>query len=128
MNNGDSAPLVVHEISKSYGARSALRGVSFCVQRASCVGLLGPNGAGKTTAIKICMGASRADAGRVSVLGLPLPNNALAARAQVGVVPQSNILDPDFNCTENLAVYARYFGIDQKPPINESRHCWNLPA
>ena len=45
------------------------------------------------------------------MFGLPLPQQALAVRRRCGVVPQLDSLDPDFTVSENLEVYARYFGI-----------------
>ena len=78
---------------------------------ASAFGLLGPNGAGKTTTLRMCLGLSAPDAGRIELLGLPVPQAAREARLRVGVVPQIDNLDPDFSVEENLLVYGRYFGL-----------------
>lgn len=107
-------PLVVNALHKSYGALNAIKDVSFSVDTGSCVGLLGPNGAGKTTVLQICLGLVTADKGSVRVFDMDMPSKALAARQRLGVVPQNNILDPDFNCIENLLVFGRYFGLDKK--------------
>ena len=101
-------------VHKSYGQRQALAGVDLQVAAGECVGMLGPNGAGKTTFLRICLGTVAADRGEVRAFGLRLPGQALAARARIGVVPQDSWLDPDFNCLDNLLVYASYFGIDGK--------------
>jgi ABC-type multidrug transport system ATPase subunit len=50
----------------------------------------------------------------VTLAGLPVPQQAREARYRVGVVPQFDNLDPDFTVTENLVVYARYFGIGER--------------
>ena len=112
-----AAALAVTDLRKSYNGKTAVDGVSFSARRGQCAGLLGPNGAGKTTTLRVCLGATKQDSGGVQVLGFPMPQQALAARKRVGVVPQKDSLDPDFNCAENLEMFARYFGI----PKQESR-------
>ena len=57
----------IHELTKSYGAVEALRGISCRVKEGEIVGLLGPNGAGKTTAIKILTGYLQPGGGSVQV-------------------------------------------------------------
>ena len=106
-----SAVLTATGICKSYGSRQVLAGIDLQVAAGECVGLLGPNGAGKTTFLRICLGTIAADAGSVNVFGHQLPQAALRARAQIGVVPQDSWLDSDFNCLDNLLIYASYFGI-----------------
>jgi lipooligosaccharide transport system ATP-binding protein len=49
--------------------------------------------------------------GQIELAGLPVPQAAREARYRVGVVPQFDNLDPDFTVTENLVIFARYFGI-----------------
>jgi lipooligosaccharide transport system ATP-binding protein len=103
--------LAVRELRKSFAGVPAVRGVSFEVPAGECFGLLGPNGAGKTTTLRCCLGLTAPDDGRVELAGLPVPQAAREARYRVGVVPQFDNLDPDFTVTENLVVFARYFGI-----------------
>ena len=95
--------LEVHALRKSFGALEVVRGVDLGVASGECFGLLGPNGAGKTTTLRLCLGLIAPDAGDIELLGEP--------RARVGVVPQSDNLDPDFTVAENLLVYGRYFGL-----------------
>ena len=74
--------------------------------------MIGPNGAGKTTTIRMCLGLTVARRRRASTrCGLSMPRDALAIKAQLGVVSQFDTLDPDFSCAENLLVYGRYFGM-----------------
>ena len=103
--------LAVAGLRKSYGAQEVVSGVGFEVESGECFGLLGPNGAGKTTTLKLCLGLIEPDAGSIELLGRPVPREAREARAQVGVVPQFDNLDPDFTVAENLVVYGRYFGL-----------------
>ena len=104
-------PLAARGLRKSYGGTEVVCGVDFAVEAGECYGLLGPNGAGKTTTLKLCLGLIEPDAGAIELLGQPVPRRAREARAQVGVVPQFDNLDPDFSVEENLIVYGRYFGI-----------------
>jgi lipooligosaccharide transport system ATP-binding protein len=98
-------------LRKSYESREVVGGVDLEVAPGECFGLLGPNGAGKTTTLKLCLGLTDPDAGDIRLLGEPVPERAREARAQVGVVPQFDNLDPDFSVAENLLVYSRYFGL-----------------
>jgi lipooligosaccharide transport system ATP-binding protein len=61
------------------------------------------------------LGLVRPDAGRISVLGRDVASHARAIRARIGVVPQMDALDPDFTVTENLKIFAKYFGADHRP-------------
>jgi lipooligosaccharide transport system ATP-binding protein len=103
--------LEVSGLRKSYGTQEVVCGINVEVMPGECYGLLGPNGAGKTTTLRLCLGLIDADAGAIKLLGRSVPREAREARAQVGVVPQSDNLDPDFTVAENLVVYGRYFGL-----------------
>lgn len=109
--------LEVQHLVKTYAGRHVVDDVSFSVARGECFGLLGPNGAGKTTTLRCCLGLIAPDGGSIRLGDLPVPQAAREARYRVGVVPQYDNLDPDFTVTENLVVYARYFGI----PAREAR-------
>ena len=98
-------------LSKRYGATTVVDDLSFDIAPGECLGVIGPNGAGKTTTIRMCLGLSVPDAGTIEALGGQMPRDALAIKAQLGVVSQMDTLDPDFNCAENLLVYGRYFGM-----------------
>ncbi len=106
--------LQADNISKTYGERLVLDKLSLQLKQGECLGLLGPNGAGKTTSLRSLLGLVQSDSGSISIMGHPIPEEALLARAATGVVPQMNALDPDFNCEENLLIFARYFGIAAK--------------
>ena len=103
--------LEVRGLRKSYAGAEVVCGVDLEVAPGECFGLLGPNGAGKTTTLRLCLGLSDPDAGEIQLLGHAVPERAREARAQVGVVPQFDNLDPDFSVAENLTVYGRYFGL-----------------
>jgi len=115
-----SAPAPLFEVchlSKRYGNTTVVDDLSFEIAAGECLGVIGPNGAGKTTSIRMCLGLTVPGAGHISYFeqpGLPalqMPRDALAIKAQLGVVSQLDTLDPDFSCAENLLVYGRYFGM-----------------
>ncbi|MGI9134020.1 MAG: ATP-binding cassette domain-containing protein [Rhodoferax sp.] len=101
----------VAHLSKRYEQTTVVDNLSFQIAAGECLGVIGPNGAGKTTTIRMCLGQSTPDAGSIHALGLQMPRDALAIKAQIGVVSQIDTLDPDFTCAENLLVYGRYFGM-----------------
>jgi lipooligosaccharide transport system ATP-binding protein len=101
----------VHGLCKRYGDVTVVSDMSFDIAPGECLGVIGPNGAGKTTTIRMCLGLTVPNAGSVTAFGLQMPQDALAIKAQLGVVSQMDTLDPDFSCAENLLVYGRYFGM-----------------
>jgi lipooligosaccharide transport system ATP-binding protein len=105
-----AAVLRVRGLVKSFGTYRAVDGLDFAVRQGECFGLLGPNGAGKSTSLKLALGLIEPDGGTIELLGLPVPSQAREARLRVGVVPQTDALDPDFTVAENLTVFGRYFG------------------
>ena len=100
-------------LHKRYGGTTVVDDLSFEIAPGECLGVIGPNGAGKTTTIRMCLGLTAPDGGEISALGLQMPRDALAIKAQLGVVSQFDTLDPDFSCAENLVVYGRYFGFSK---------------
>jgi lipooligosaccharide transport system ATP-binding protein len=103
--------LTLESVHKSYGANHVVRGIDLQLRAGECYGLLGPNGAGKTTTLRLALGLTEPDSGRIELLGEPIPQRAREARLKLGVVPQLDNLDPDFTVRENLLVYGRYFGL-----------------
>jgi ABC-2 type transport system ATP-binding protein len=78
--------IVVERLVKRYGARVAVRGVSFTVKAGEIVGLLGPNGSGKSTILRILTGYLRSSSGSVHIGGVDVADQA--ARNYVGYVPE----------------------------------------
>ncbi|MGJ7493046.1 ATP-binding cassette domain-containing protein [Variovorax sp. ZT4R33] len=115
MRSVSTGPLfLVRDLRKCYGATTVVDDLSFDIGEGECLGVIGPNGAGKTTTIRMCLGLTAPDGGAITYRGngsdLQMPRDALAIKAQLGVVTQFDTLDPDFSCAENLMVYGRYFG------------------
>lgn len=101
----------VDHLSKRYGDTEVVKDLSFSIAPGECLGVIGPNGAGKTTTVRMCLGHTVPDGGSIIAMGLRMPRDAMAIKAQLGVVTQFDTLDPDFSCEENLLVYGRYFGM-----------------
>ncbi|MEN9888149.1 MAG: Daunorubicin/doxorubicin resistance ATP-binding protein DrrA [Pseudomonadota bacterium] len=107
--------LSVNHLVKRYGETTVVNDLSFEIAPGECLGVIGPNGAGKTTTIRMCLGLAEPDGGQVGYFnGLEMPRDALAIKAQLGVVAQMDTLDPDFTAAENLLVFGRYFGLQDR--------------
>jgi ABC-2 type transport system ATP-binding protein len=114
-----SVALDVDRISKSYGNVQALSGVSFTVAAGEIVGLLGPNGAGKSTSMKVALGILPPDAGEVRVFGRKVQDDPIAAKRQIGYVPETPQLYEYLTGAEYLDFIADMYGMD--PAAREGR-------
>ena len=94
-----------------YGDRVAVDGVSFAIAPGEVLGLLGPNGAGKSTTIKMLIGLLRPQAGSIEILGMAMPQQRTAIQSRIGVVFEEKNLYPTLSGRENLAFFARLFGL-----------------
>jgi ABC-type multidrug transport system ATPase subunit len=107
----DRVALRAEGLGYAYGDRLAVDDVSFTIERGEVLGLLGPNGAGKSTVIKMLTGQLTPDRGRIEVLGMPMPAQRTAVQARVGVCFEEKNLYPTLSGRENLAFFARLFGL-----------------
>ncbi len=101
----------VSELRYSYGARTAIDGVSFAIARGEIFGLLGPNGGGKTTLFKILSTLAAPQQGAARILGYDLRRDTIALRRRIGVVFQHPSVDGKLTVAENLAHHGRLYGI-----------------
>jgi ABC-2 type transport system ATP-binding protein len=98
VTSATGSPLLsVHAVTKRYGEREALRGVSFDAHPGEMVAVIGPNGAGKTTLLSIVAGVQRQTAGGVRI----------ASVGAIGWVPQQPALYSRLSVAENLELFAR---------------------
>ena len=105
------AAIIARELTKRYGELEAVRGVSFEVGSGEIVGFLGPNGAGKTTTVRMLSCFLPPTSGTASIHGLDVRERPRDVKRLLGVCPQEDNLDPDFDVLKNLLVYGRYFGL-----------------
>ena len=103
--------VVARDLVKRYEDLTAVDRISFDINQGEIFGFLGPNGAGKSTAIRMIQCVSPVTSGKLEVLGMDVRERPREIKARLGVAPQDNNLDPDFNVIQNLTSYARYFGI-----------------
>jgi ABC-2 type transport system ATP-binding protein len=106
------APMLdIRQLSKRYGQRAALDGLTLSLPAGCFAALLGPNGAGKSTLFQLLTGLFVADAGEVSVAGHSLRSEAVVALRHIGVVFQQMSLDLDLSVERNLRFHADLHGL-----------------
>ena len=96
------AEVVLADVTKAFGATTALDAVSLTVPNGAFVVLLGPTGAGKTTTLRLISGLDRPDAGEIFIGGRPMAGRTPAQR-NVAMVFQQYSLYPHMTVRENLA-------------------------
>ena len=102
--------LTADQLSKYYGQRHALDGVSFRIETGEVIGFVGPNGAGKTTVLKILSGALAASSGRILLNGVDDDATPETLRARVGFLPDRPPLYNEMTVTAMLTFAARLNG------------------
>lgn len=103
-------------LTKWYGDRRGVEGVSLSVAEGSLFGFLGPNGAGKTTTIRVLLGLLRPGAGSARVFGLDCWRRSAQIKAEVGYVPGDLRLYPWLNGAGALRLVGRVRGRDLGGP------------
>jgi ABC-2 type transport system ATP-binding protein len=92
----------VENLTKRYAGHTAIKDLSFEVEKGEIVGFLGPNGAGKTTTMRILASFMPPTAGRASIAGFDVFEQSLQARAHLGYMPENVPLYNDMRVTEYL--------------------------
>jgi ABC-2 type transport system ATP-binding protein len=103
--------LEVHDLVKVFGRARAVDGVSFTIPKGRIVGLLGPNGAGKTTTIHMLLGLITPTSGRIVYFGQEFPRHRAACLQRINFASSFNTLQGRISVAENLAVFARLYGV-----------------
>ena len=111
--DGDVA-IDVQGLTKRYGARTVVDGLTMQVRRGEIYGFLGPNGSGKTTSIRMMCGLLTPDAGSGRTLGLDVVREAGAIKKRVGYMTQRFGLYEDLTIRENLDFIARVYGVEPR--------------
>jgi ABC-2 type transport system ATP-binding protein len=79
----------IENLVKSFGAKRAVDGVSFAVERGEVLGFLGPNGAGKSTTMRMITGFMPPSAGKVTIGGHDVAESPIEAKRLIGYLPES---------------------------------------
>jgi ABC-2 type transport system ATP-binding protein len=114
----------LHDVTKTYGKITALRGLSVEAPEGA-IGLLGPNGAGKTTLIRALLGLIAIDAGSGEVLGLDLRRRRLDIRQAVGFVPEDECLFPGMAGVDSVAYAGQLCGMPRSSALQRAHEVLN---
>ena len=108
------ATLRTDHLTKSYGGRTVVRGVSLEVSSGEIVGLLGPNGAGKTTTFYLAVGLTTPDSGRVELDGHDITDDPMYIRARkgIGYLPQEPSIFRGLTVEQNIMAILETMGLD----------------
>jgi ABC-2 type transport system ATP-binding protein len=109
-----SAALAVSSLSKSYGGKKAVDGISFEVRHGELYALLGPNGAGKTTTLRMIAGLLSADAGEIGVFGVDARTDPISAKRLIAWLPDEPLLYDKLTVWEYLEFVAGLWGVNSK--------------
>jgi ABC-2 type transport system ATP-binding protein len=101
----------VEGLSKRFGSRQAVDGLSLCARAGEIYGFLGPNGAGKTTTIRMLLGILAPDAGAIRICSRRVRRSDRAGRMLVGAVSEVQHLYNDMTCRGYLRFFADLYGV-----------------
>ncbi len=118
--------IAVSQLSKVYGGKAAVDGLTLIVPRGSFFGFLGPNGAGKTTTIRMLMGLAPPTSGEISILGFSLPGGAIEIKKRIGLVPDESLLFDHLTGAEYIEFVARMYSIPRATARERARELLEL--
>ena len=104
----------VSGVTKKFGRVTAVRDLSFRVEKGEVLGFLGPNGAGKTTTMRILTGFIPPTAGTATVSGCDVLKEPLKAKSRVGYLPENPPIYPEMSVRNYLDFVARIKGVEPK--------------
>jgi ABC-2 type transport system ATP-binding protein len=104
----------VESLTKRYGARTAVDGVSFRVGKGEIVGFLGPNGAGKSTTLRMLTGFLAPTGGGIRIDGIDALERPIEAKRRIGYMPEACPLYPEMRVREYLSYRAELKGVGRR--------------
>lgn len=113
----------VENLSRQYGAKKALDGLSFTAENGSVLGFIGPNGAGKSTAMRMICGIMPPGSGRVEVSGISIAEHPREAKEKLGYLPENAPLYAGMNVLAFLRYCGKMHGLSGEKltsAVNES--------
>ena len=120
----DESVVEVRDLDRRFGKFVAVDHATFNVKRGEIFGLLGPNGAGKTTTFRMLCGLLPPSGGTLTVAGVDVRRASAAARQHLGYVAQKFSLYGQLSVGENLAFFARAYGL--RGERKRARIAWAL--
>ena len=114
----------VHNLHRSYAGTLAVQNLSFELKQGDILGFLGPNGAGKSTTMQMLAGVLAPSAGRILINGVDLLDQPIAAKKQIGYLPEVPPLYDELNVDEYLIYAAKLRGMKSnaiKPALDEAK-------
>ena len=108
---GATAAIELDGLTRRYGERVALDGLTLSLEPGRTLVVFGPNGAGKSTLLRVLATLLRPHAGTARVLGRELPREDWAVRGKVGLLSHDPLLYRDLSARENLEYHARLHGV-----------------
>ncbi len=106
--------IVIEKLTKCFGKFEAVRDLSLAVRSGEVFGFLGPNGAGKTTTMKIMVGLMRPTSGRVTIGGLDVGREPIAAKRLIGYIPDRPFLYEKLSGREFLLFVAGLYATERR--------------
>ena len=111
-NNTEGNVVETQELTKKFGDRNAVEGLTMYVPRGSIFGFIGPSGCGKTTTVRLFTGVYAPTSGQVTVLGKNPVQFSKTDREKIGYLIQHFVLYPQLTVWENLNFAASFYGVN----------------
>ncbi len=109
-----NAVITTHGLTRKFGEKIAVDGLTLEVQAGEVFGFLGHNGAGKTTTVRLLNGVLAAQSGTAEVLGLSPAKDGPALRRRTGVLTETPSVDERLTARDNLRIYADIYGVPRE--------------
>jgi|UPI0004A26AAC ABC-type multidrug transport system, ATPase component len=120
-----TAAFEIENVTRRFGATTAVDALTLRVERGTLVGLLGRNGAGKTTTINMATGLLPPSEGRIRVLGLDVEKHPIEVKRRIGVMPQEESFLDFLTGPQYLRFVARVYGLPDEEISRRTEELFN---
>lgn len=107
--------VIVDKLTKRYGKKKVVDGISFSVRKGEIFGILGPNGAGKTTTLEMLETIRSIDGGNASIDSIDVASSTDEIKSIIGVQPQTPSFEEKTKLTELIELFAAFYGEKVNP-------------
>jgi ABC-2 type transport system ATP-binding protein len=115
-----TSAIEARELTRRFGAFTAVDRITFQVEPGEVFGFLGANGAGKTTAIRMLIGALAPTSGSATVAGFDIRTEADQVRRRIGYMSQKFSLYEDLTVRENVTLYGGIYGVSRRDIVTRT--------